>query len=273
MSFYLSMKRCCLSFQFILSILLLASCNNDADEQAPGNLAIHFLHHVNNHAVLFDQLLYTNASGNQYEVSEIQWFLSDITVVAKSGEELLLDDGGFAHYVDTDIPSTWTWALPDQIKPGNYTAIKFTFGLKGEKNIPYSFPNPPESDMIWPYTMGGDQGGYHYMKLNGFWINTGSQRTPFNAHLGVGQEYDSEGNVTAFIQNWFEVTLPESSFTLTAGETKHITLLMDVNSWFETPYAFDFNVYGGKIMKNQEAMGKIRDNGADVFSCRFESIQ
>lgn len=254
----------------VAALPLLIACNNDPEE-SPGRLTLHVNHYVSGNPLQFDQLLYTNAAGNHYEVSEIQWFISDITLVNDDGETLLLDGGGFAHYVDTDLPQTWTWELPDRIPAGNYSSIKFTFGLKGEKNVPYSFPNPPESDMAWPYMMGGDQGGYHYMKLNGFWINTDNQRTPFNAHLGVGQEYDNEGNVTAFIQNWFQTELPQSAFKIMPGETKEITLTMNVESWFETPYVYDLDAFGGMIMKNQEAMQTLRDNGKDAFSCKFDN--
>ena len=114
--------------------------------------------------------------------------------------------------------------------------------------------------------MGGDHGGYHYMKLNGFWMNTAHVRTPYNFHLGVGQEYDEEGHIVAFVQNAFEVTLPASAFTIRAGETRNITLTMHVESWFDTPHTYDHNVFGGMIMNNQEAMHLISENGRDVFS-------
>lgn len=282
----------------VLTVLLIAglaffsSCDND-DEAQPGKLTFHFQHLIDGEEIEFDEMVYTNAAGNEYEISEIQWFISDITLVSAGGDSTLLDGGGFAHYVDTDQSASRTWQLPDDIDPGTYSAIKLTFGLKGAKNIPYSFPNPPESDMIWPYHMGGDYGGYHYMKLNGFWKNTESQRMPFNFHIGVGQIYDEEeshhegrldsriascsghnyrvaGATNEFIQNWFEVILPGSSFTLVSGETKEATITMNVENWFQNPHVYDHNVYGGMIMMNQEAMGKISENGHDVFTIEID---
>ena len=252
----------------LIVIIGFYSCNENETTSEPGKLTFSFSHLINNQPIIYDAMQYTNATGNEYEISEIQWFISDITLINENGIEFLLDQGGFAHYVDTDIPDSRKWDLPDEIQPGNYTSIKMTFGIKGEKNIPYSFPNSPESDMQWPYNLGGDNGGYHYMKLNGFWINTLQERTPFNFHIGVGQEYDNDENVTGFIQNWFEMELPNSSFTMVPGSTQHMELIMNVENWFQNPHTYDHNVYGGKIMKDQEAMGKIRDNGQDVFSIK-----
>jgi hypothetical protein len=46
---------------------------------------------------------------------------------------------------------------------------------------------------------------------------------------------------------------------------------MNVNEWFANPQLFDLDVYGGKIMKNQEAMNIVKENGATVFSCHAET--
>lgn len=254
------------SFFLSLSLLfILSGC--DDDEKIPGKLVLAFNHVIEGEPVVYNQLQYVNAAGNHYEVKEVQWFISDVSLVTESGKNIPLQEDGFAHYIDTNIPGTENWVLPDEIPRGKYTAIRFTFGLKGEKNTPGHFPDLPESNMIWPFALGGENGGYHYMKLNGFWINPQEQRTPFNFHIGVGQLYNSNNEVTEFVQNWFEVSLPVS-FQIDNGETQEIEILMHVDRWFSNPHMYDHNTYGGMIMKNQEAMGKIKDNGIDVFSLK-----
>ncbi|MBK7031097.1 MAG: hypothetical protein IPH45_18680 [Bacteroidales bacterium] len=47
--------------------------------------------------------------------------------------------------------------------------------------------------------------------------------------------------------------------------TRTMNLSMDINSWFCTPNTWDFNVWGGYIMQNQDAMKTASENGADVF--------
>lgn len=254
-----------------LMIVFLSGCGEDDPEpiEENGKITFKFEHNLDGDPVDFDEMKYTNAAGNLYDVSEIQWFISDITLNTESGGSILLDDTEFSHYVDTDIPESWEWKKTDTIPAGRYSSVTMTFGLKGEKNLPLQFVNPPESDMIWPYPMGGDNGGYHYMKLNGFWMDPQDVRQAFNFHMGVGKIEDDDGN-TEFVQNWFEVELANSSFTIANDEVQEITIIMNVEEWFRNPNTYDHNVYGGKIMNNQEAMHKGCENGENgVFTAEI----
>ncbi|MCG8310593.1 MAG: hypothetical protein MI975_24600 [Cytophagales bacterium] len=254
--------------------VVLSSCkkNDDPEEKKPtGSIVFNFEHFVDGIEIVFDEMKYVNAAGNQYEVTEIQWFISDVVLKRSDGSKVLLDEEKFAHYIDTNIPETETWELPDEIPAGDYSSISMTFGIKGEKNKPMMFTDPPESDMLWPINLGGDEGGYHYMKLNGFWISKDDQRKPFNFHLGVGQERDVDNNITGFIQNWFEVELPSSSFSV-EEETKIINIRMNVEKWWDQPNLYDHDEIGGSIMHNQKAMKMGVENGKNVFSIGSISI-
>jgi len=236
-----------------------------ADAQA-GRLVIRFEQQVDGHSLETDTLLYVNAAGNLYEISEIQWFASDLTLHNNDGSSVVLDPNHSSHYIDTDIPKSIVWEIRQPVPAGHYDAISFTFGIKGEKNKPYMFTDPPESDMLWPINLGGEQGGYHYMKMNGFWVDNKNDRTPFNFHLGVGQQHDEKGKIIGFIQNWFETILKDSEFNIEAGEKKEITIIMNIGNWFQNPYVYNHNLHGGKIMQNQKAMNMGKENGEkDVF--------
>lgn len=248
----------------LIAGLILIRCS-DGSEPVPesfGRITLHFEQLLDGAAVEFDQMNYTNAAGNRYEVSEIQWFVSDVTL---HGSVSTILDNDFAHYIDTDLPGTHEWALTDSISLGDYESISLVFGIKGEKNIPQRFPNPPESDMLWPHYMGGDQGGYHYMKLNGFWLDSNGVRQPFNFHLGVGKEVDGNG-MEQYVQNWFEFDL-DGPFSISANERKVITIEMNIENWFQDPHQYDHNIFGSRIMDNQAAMRIGCENGQnDVFT-------
>ena len=246
------------------------ACTQDKNAVPTGTLTLHFQYQVNGSPAVFNSMQYTNAAGNRYEITNVQWFISDMALINKDGKTIDLSPENPIHYIDSDMPQTGILEL-NGIPPGEYRSIMFVFGIRGEKNIPDMYTDPPESNMMWPYAMGGDFGGYHYMKFNGFWENPSGQRTPFNCHLGVGQIYDQDGNITGYVQNWFEVFLPRSSFIMSSGSLKEAYVNMNLESWFETPHIFDWNFFGGAIMNNQEAMGMIRDNGSDVFSIDFVS--
>ncbi len=258
-------------FLVILSVVLVtifSDCDkNQKRDKETGSLVIHFEHRVDGQHLEMDTLLYVNAAGNLYEISEIQWFASDLTLYGNDGSSVVLDPDHFSHYIDTDMPESMIWEIKQPVPAGHYNGVSFTFGIKGEKNKPYMFTDPPESDMLWPVNLGGDQGGYHYMKMNGFWVDNKNERTPFNFHLGVGQQHDEEGKTIGFIQNWFETELKDSEFNLKAGEKKEFTIIMNIENWFQNPYLYNHNLHGGKIMQNQEAMNMGKENGeTDVFT-------
>jgi len=243
----------------LLAILtLFSACKSKDSKTKFGKINFVF-----SHSVEFDTMKYVNAAGNPYLVSEIQYFISDITLHKKNGEELLLDADESIHYIDTDLPETFFYNLKDSIPEGNYESISFTFGINEEKNKSGLFVNPPESFMFWPKHLGG---GYHYMKLNGKWETPEDEIKVFNFHLGIGQKKNEEGEITGFIQNYFEVKLPNSSFSVSNGQTIVCDLEMNVDRWFTNPHDYDFNYWGGQIMQNEEAMRTACDNGHDVFS-------
>lgn len=247
-------------------VSLSTSCVNDPvePEEQYGKIQLEFEHRIDGQPIVFDKLIYENEAGNQYLVNEIQYFISDVTLHKTDGSVVLLDDWNDIHYVDTDLPETWQWNFLDEIPVGSFEKISFTFGISEEKNQSLMFVNPPESLMFWPELLGG---GYHYMKLNGKWMDTLNQESPFNFHLGIGQVYESfPDSISAYIQNYFEVILPKSDFELVDTQTQQFTVVMNVDNWFKSPNVYDHNQWGGDIMQKQDAMKTACENGWDVFT-------
>ncbi len=231
-----------------------------------GNIMFNFDAKVAGKPIVFDTMIYENAAGNRYLVDNIQYFVSDFKLW-RNGSFQLLDKDEDIHYVDSDLSNTWYYNPSDVVASGNYDSLTFVFGITKEKNKSFMFVNPPESFMFWPEHLGG---GYHYMKLNGKWLDTNNVIQPFNFHMGIGQNYDDEGNITGFVQNYFTVHLSRSSFTIKNGLTTKAAITMHVDQWFENPHVFDFNYWGGHIMENQAAMETAKENGHNVFTISFE---
>ena len=265
-----------LKIQFIISILIiqlgwiLFSCQKETSpEPVPetGNIKFKFLHYVDGHPLQKDTMMYVNAAGNHYEINELMYFISDVRLSKSDGTKKLISEWKDIHYVDIDIPSTLTWDVFDEIPAGAYDSITFIFGITAEKNESFMFVNYPEVKMMWPDILGG---GYHYMMLNGKWLDLDQKKQLFNFHLGIGQLY--KGNVIqwdsiyAYVQNYFTVKLPGSSFNIDKGSTREIEIIMNIESWFTTPHIFDFNYWGANIMEIQPAMQMARENGYDVFT-------
>lgn len=250
-------------------LILLSSCKKEdpiGDEKC-GKISFRFMHKVNGQPLVTDTMVYTNTALNEYLVNEVQYFISDVVLHNSNGTNVMITQGDGNHYIDTDILSTMSWEISQDIPAGNYSSVSFTFGINEAKNQTNMYPNPPERDMFWPEFLGG---GYHYMKLNGMWLDTNSQVTPFNFHLGIGQIYAHDvivvDSITGFVQNYFTVSLPNSSFTIIEKQTTNMEIVMNIESWFDTPHIWDFNYWGPSIMQNQAAMNTAKENGADVFT-------
>lgn len=260
-------------FRIILLVsmaLAVSACKKDTDtnnDPKTGRVIFLIDHKVDGNLLEENQLIYTNAAGNQYMVGGLKYFISEITFYKQDGTTLLIHQWKDLFYVDEEIPSTKKILFYDPLPAGKYDSISFIFGITVEKNKSFMFINPPEVNMFWPEVLGG---GYHYMMLDGKWKDTTGTLQPFNFHLGIGQLYHGTGfntdSIYAFVQNYFRVSLPGSSFFLNDNDTLPINLRMNLESWFETPIAFDFNQWGGAIMQNQPAMEIARENGKDVFS-------
>jgi hypothetical protein len=241
-------------WMMILCLAFFSACHK-ADDTGVVDLGIDYC--INEDPLVFDTLRYQNEAGNRLMITEIQWFVSRVMLQDKNGEWIPFGAGDNLYYFDTDLPETHH-IQSQELPVGHYQAIRFTFGLDEEDNITGRFPNPPESNMFWPVPLGG---GYHYMKMNGRWLNEKQELAPFNLHLGTGQNADH----TVFYPNHFSVTLP-LDLHLEANRKNHLQLTMIIDNWFRTPHTYDLNHFGGAIMQNQEAQQILKENGHDVFS-------
>jgi hypothetical protein len=250
----------------------MVSCSNGSGEEPEivpesGHITFMFTHHVDQKPIVMDSMMYINAAGNPYEVNEIMYFISDVMLYKSDGQKILIDEWKDIHYVELAIPTTLEWEVYDDIPEGSYDSISFIFGIPEEKNESFMFVNPPEDKMMWPDILGG---GYHYMMINGWWLDENNESQLYNFHLGIGQLYKGDevnfDSIYAYVQNYFTVSLPGSSFTIKKNETTEVEIIMNVESWFETPNNFDFNYWGGAIMEVQPAMRMGVENGYDVFT-------
>lgn len=247
----------------LIAVLGIVSCTKPM-EQAEVGIRIGYI--INGTPLITDTLCYHNEAGNTFMITEIQWFLSQMELQDESGAWISLEhrevDNSFSYatdkvfYIDTNIPETQRLDIAP-IPIGKYKMMRFVFGLNEEDNRTGLFTDSPEADMFWPDPLGG---GYHYMKLNGKFVNEEGQLTPLAIHLGIGQNDDC----TEFYQNYFIVELP-IDFTITENAENQIDLTMIVDNWFCNPNVIDFNEYGSGIMQNQTAQHLLKENGENVF--------
>jgi hypothetical protein len=248
--------------QFILMLLVAAALVSCKKPASYGDLTINIDYSVNGKALITDSLCYCNEAGNEFLITEIQWFISKMELQDERGEWVSSEQKIF--YIDTDIPESQTLQIAS-IPVGRYKALRFVFGLDEEDNRTGLFTDPPESEMFWPDFLGG---GYHYMKLNGKFLNAEGHLAPLAIHLGIGQNEDC----TEFYQNYFIVELP-IDFTIKENTVNQFDLTMVIDNWFRNPNLYDFNTFGSAIMQNQAAQQALKENGKDVFTTSTQTQQ
>ena len=263
------MKCAFYSGLIVAFLALVISCKDENPEASvqSGHISLSFLHLVDGLPLQIDTMKYTNTAGNPYEINQVMYFISDVKLYKSDGSIKTINEWKDIHYVDVDIPSTLNWSVYDDIPAGTYDSIAFIFGFTEEKNKSFMFVNPPEVNMVWPEILGG---GYHYMMINGKWRDTENFVQNFAFHLGIGQLYNSNvidvDSIYAFVQNYFTVKLPNSNFTIEKDKKRDIEIIMNIDSWFNTPHIYDHNYWGGAIMQKQPAMQMAKENGFDVFT-------
>lgn len=252
-----------------LFLLIPIACKKEGPQKLPensGHLIFTFDHVFDDAPIVTDSLMYTNAAGNKFMINELMYFISDVTLYAGGKSAFVFNETNI-HYVNIETPGTLTWAPEDSIPAGVYDSIVFTFGIAKPTNKNGLFVNAPEVNMAWPDILGG---GFHYMMLNGKWLDTAGVLQNANVHLGIGQLYKSNtmdtDSIYEYVDNAFRVTPKQSAFGIIQQQTVNIQITMHVDSWFKTPVLYDFNVFGGKIMMKQHAMKTLCNNGYDVFT-------
>jgi len=255
-----------LAIIFGMMLMLTYSCGKDPEpdpepESNTGKIHLDFDFQVDGKALEYDTMKYVNAAGNHYLVYEVQYFITQLTVY-KNGKAKVLKGWEKEHYIDTNIPTTLSWDVYDDVEAGNYDSLSFRFGFVDADNQSFMFVNPPESNMIWTEPLGG---GYHYMKLNGKWIAPNGNLRGFAFHIGRGQVYDANNIPISFIDNSYYVTLKKSDFSVVKGKYTKLLIRMNIEQWFTNPTDYDHNTWGGDIMQTQAAMAIGVKNGWNVF--------
>jgi len=251
-------------FYFLLTLIVCSFLIFSCKKYGNGSIEFNFTHTIDGKPVQFNQLIYTNKAGNQYQVNEIKYFISRIYLIDHEEEMIEIKQNNGIHYVDCSIAKTLRWKI-DEIPQRHYRAISFVFGLDEADNKSNRFLNPPENHFFWPDFLGG---GYHYMQINGKFLNNTGNVQNMNIHTGIGQIYDENNEIMKFVHNYFTVTLPILFFVY-ADSTLPLMLNMEIQHWFDTPNLYNFDEFGTGIMQNQRAQQLLKENGWNLFTAKI----
>ena len=232
-------------------LVLFSACKKDTESVTQsavptGSLTLNLTHKIDNGSLTYDTIKYQNAAGNKFSVTRLFYYISGVKLYKADDTYSIVQQ---ANYVDaSNANSTFTLT---NVPTGSYTNISFYIGIDTVHNLTGTLPETMENiNMAWPPEMGG---GYHFMKLEGHYLDGNNVERGYTMHLGTSAALVSHNKLPV-------------SLTINANQTSSLNLQMDINEWFTHPYNYNFNTDGNYTRGNVPLMQLISNNGKDVFT-------
>lgn len=236
------MNRSLLILMLLVATVYTTGCKKDKTTPF-GKLVLKLEHKVDNAPLVWDSTMYTNEAGNRYGIERVQYYLSDFHFYSNRQPAYAIDS---VFFVDAREAGKTTFTFPD-CPTGYIDSVTFLIGVAPEHNISNKLPATADNiAMGWPDMMGG---GYHFLKLEGH-CEDGAQVRGFAAHIGKqGFQVHAGTRFNAHVNS---------------DKPGEIIMTMNINEWFRGPYTYNL-LNGGYSMGNEQLMGLLKENGADVF--------
>ncbi|TCK67969.1 hypothetical protein DFQ05_1753 [Winogradskyella wandonensis] len=238
------------------------ACSDD-DGNAPLNIntTFNFSHTWNGTPVTsadFGTIQFTNALGDQLSIERLRYVISDITFTASNNEIFELD---IYNLIDVTNNANLSFNIGSQIPPGDYRNVSFTFGFDNEDNAE-NYLDLNSASFNVPAMLGG---GYHYMQMDGKYIDNNNQEANYNYH--AIRAVDNPGPNPTFPQDTF-FTVNLGSINL--SEDTIFNVEMNIAEWFTNPIDWDLNQLNTDLMRNSAAQIQMFRNGQNAF--RLKSV-
>ena len=220
---------------------------NSCETEDLMEIDIQFRQFVDQNQLQLNSIIYQNESGNLYSVERFLYVISDLKLYCENGETVILDN---YYFINLDDESSLK--LKNINIPSSCVSLSFNYGFSQDNNVTNLYLNDGDNFhdlMLWPTTLGG---GYHYMKLEGKYLDDYGVQKFYNTHTGAlhGNDYSINYN--------FDIA--------SADENSCIYVDMNINNIYNDP-VYNFNYFGSAIMSSEEAQSVIQVNMLeDVFS-------
>jgi len=251
-----------MKFKLIILVftLVFVACEKDNDDNISPVTAVNFkfTHKWEETEVSnsdFNSIQFTNAYGNELSIERLRYLISKIKLTKNTGEVITIDE---YNLVDLEDANSLNFSTNQTVAVGSYSDISFVFGFTNEDNTDGTYADLNSATWNVPVMLGG---GYHYMQMDGKYINSSNVESGYNYH--AIRAVDNPGPNPTFPQDtFFEVSLGE--ITLTG--TTEITIAMNIAQWFKQPNTWNLNEYNQMLMPNSTAQILMYQNGQNVFN-------
>ncbi|MBW6481865.1 MAG: hypothetical protein K0B10_02275 [Vicingaceae bacterium] len=219
----------------------------------------HFFNGVGVSTANFNQLIFTNDFGNNLSISKLRYLISNFKFHRGHPYYDTITVNEFK-LIDLSVPGSNIPLLTAKIPKGEYEGLSFTIGFTTANNISNFYPTLNAATWNWPDALGG---GYHYMQLEGQFVNSSSATVNYAYHYGTAREITAT-NDTIFHPNFGTANLSNNAYIVTADEVA-FHLKVNLDEWFKNPNTWDLNQFSTLLMPNFQAQQMMQQNSATVF--------
>lgn len=216
-----------------------------------GSLKITFVNTVNGKPVVLRDSIYSNYFGEQYSISKLKYYISNIIVSHNTENKNL---GGY--YLVNAASDNNSFDI--QLKPGKYSSLGFLLGVDSIRNCSGAQTDAldPMNDMFWTWNT-----GYVMFKLEGTSASSTADLNRIEHHIGG---YKGSNNVATKINFSFG---NDRLLEVKANSSTEIVIEMNMdNYWYSTN---DIKIAETPVcMVTGELAKKIAANFLNLFSIK-----
>lgn len=199
---------------------------------------------IGNNKIVWDSLANINEAGNIYSINKLSFYISDITLKRNDGFVYQSNEIFYIEASDSTKVSFQLAGIPN----GVYSEISFFVGVDSARNIDLGLNNSADNiNMAWPTAMGG---GYHFLKMEGHYLNTSGTISGYAIHLGRNENL---------------IHIYDSVLMIQQKHLECYDIEFDVNEIFANPYQYNLIIDPQFTMSDDSAMSKIKNNMLDAF--------
>lgn len=245
-------------------IAVISGCSTDQDiDRNPEatSLKLRFSHSWDAQQVSkgdFNTLKYTNAHQEEMSIELLRYLISNVSLENEEGEVITIDD---YHLIDLQDDSSLMYRSADSIPLGTYKNLWFTFGFDNDDNRSGVYADLNTALWNVPEMMGG---GYHYMQLEGKFLDSTQVETGYQFHAIRAVDNSSDNPV--FEDTFFKVSLGQ----VTIDGSTELQIDMNIAEWFKNPNEWNLNDLHSMLMPNFDAQVMMYENGKDVFKLKSD---
>lgn len=214
-----------------------------------GEFIVNFEHVANNRPITFRDSLYTNAFGEEYQVTKLKYYISNMRLVS-NGSDVPQSN---VFLVDAGVEDS----LSMPVAQGTYSKIVFTLGIDSALNNSGAQDGmlDPLKGMFWTWNS-----GYIYFKLEGFSAASTADLQRIEHHIGG---YTGLNKASREI----EIEMP-SPLVIAAGDKKTISLRLNLDKYWKGRN--DVTIASNALIMVPGALAvKSADNFEGLFSISY----